>query len=245
MIDWRWKGVAATEGDARQTARSAVVWELPELFRLKEPQRRVARYGILTVAAGLLLFLLLGEMGRQAGPAAGGQAPEAVPGTGDRVWPGAGADAASAEDAVARLERELAGSLEKILGQVEGVGQVRVQVALAGALEREYVTDRTMQTTTTQERDPAGASRLVTQAEESGKVVAVQGGGGQEPVLRRMRRPEARGVLVVAEGAADPVVEAELARAVQTALDVPLYRVTILPGKAPLAAWPQGAEPAR
>ena len=229
--------VATGDGGASRAGPLLAGLGLPEILRLnlKEPQRKAVRYGVLAVAGGLLLFLVLGDIGRQVGPATGIQAPAPLPGGGGQN-PAAVLDAPSPGDAVTPMERALAHSLEDTLAQVEGVGRVRVQVALAGALERNYVSDQTMHRTTTQERDPSGGSRVITQEEQSGKVLAVQGGRGQEPVLRQLRRPEVRGVLVVAEGAADPVVEAEIARAVQVAVDVPLHRVVILPGKGSAAA---------
>lgn len=234
-----------TEKEAPPTGRPAV-WGLMEFLRLKEPQRRVALYATAAVAAGVLLLLALGEMGRRSGPAGGVLTPGGLPGSGAPAGAaevagasGGGAEAAPAGDPVALMERDLALSLEQILAQVAGVGRVRVQVTLAGALERDYVSDRTVQRTTTQERDQAGGSRVVTQAEETDKVVAVQGGRGLEPVLHQLRRPEVRGVLVVAEGADDPLVEAGLARAVQAALDIPLHRVTVLPGKPASLSGPE------
>lgn len=191
---------------------------MPEFLVLKEPQRRMLRYAIGVAAAGLLLLVLVEGAPPPVMPA---PTPEAS-GT---PLPGVrGGD----DDAVARMEGEMAADLERILGEVEGAGRVRVQVALAGALERDYAKDQTVNRTTTEERDRSGGSRLVTQVEESDKIVAVQAGSGQEAVVWRLRRPEVKGVLVVAEGAGDPAVRLALARAVQAAVDVPLYRVSVL-----------------
>lgn len=192
---------------------------MPEFLVLKEPQRRAIRYALAAAAAGLLLLVLMNGFQVQAVPS------PAPAGTGVQRPETTAADAG----AVARLEREMAADLERILGEVEGVGRVRVQVALAGALEREYATDQTVNRTTTEERDRSGGSRLVSQVEEADRIVSVQAGGGQEALVRRLRRPEVKGVLVVAEGAGDPAVRAALARAVQAAADVPLYRVSVLP----------------
>lgn len=199
-------------------------------LNLKEPQLRALRYGLVMVAAGLLVLVFLGDMAGRVAPAAGVEQPGPADGAARRDA-GVGGARAAPEDDVSQMEVIMARRLEDTLAQVNGVGRVRVQVALAGALERDFVTDQSLQRTTTQERDRSGGSRVVTQEEQSGKVLAVQGGRGQEAVLRQMRRPEVRGVLVVAEGAEDPAVEAELAHAVQVALDVPLHRITVLPGK--------------
>lgn len=191
---------------------------LPEFLLLKEPQRRMLRYAGVLAAAGLLLMVLMNGLQAPAVPAPASAAVESP-------QPGA---AMLDDDAVARMERAMAANLERILGQVEGAGRVQVQVALAGAVEREYASDQTVNRTTTEERDRSGGSRVVSQVEEADKIVSVQAGRGQEALVRRLRRPEVKGVLVVAEGAGDPAVRAALARAVQAAIDVPLYRISVL-----------------
>lgn len=190
---------------------------MPEFLVLKEPQWRMIRYATTAAAGGLLLLLVINGV---QPPAVQAPAPAAV----GAQWP----EATAEDNAVARMEKEMAADLEHILGQVEGAGRVRVQVALAGAVEREYASDQTVNRTMTEEQDRAGGSRLVNQVEESNKIVAVQAGTGQEAVVRRLRRPEVKGVLVVAEGAGDPAVRAALARAVQAAADVPLHRISVL-----------------
>ncbi len=192
----------------------------PDFLWLKLPQQRSLRVALLVAAAGLALLLLLSGAPRPRPPgaaAAGGTAEAA-----------AGVEG----DALARLEADLAARLERILGDVRGAGRVRVQVALAGGVEREFALDRTLNRTVTEEQDREGGARRVTQVDEQGRVVAVTGGGGQELLVRRLRGPEVRGVLVVAEGAGDPVVRDALARAAQAALGVPLHLVTVVPGTA-------------
>lgn len=189
----------------------------PEFLWLKAPQQKAVRLGLIAAAAGVSLLILLNAASR---PAA---APERVP-------PAAPAAAAGAAETPIGMEAALAGELAAILSGVEGAGRVRVQVSLDGGVERVFALDRTRNATTTEERDRSGGLRVITQDDAQDKVVAVQGGGGQEPLVRQVLRPQVRGVLIVAEGARDPAVRDTLARAVQTALGVPLHRVTVLAG---------------
>lgn len=189
-------------------------------LNLKEPQQRTLRYAALLGAMGLLLLVVTGGHGRNE-PAQPSR-PETV-----AVMSAAATEA----DLVARMEAGMARDLEQILQGVQGAGRVSVRVSLAGALMNEFAVDQTSNRTTTQEHDRNGGSRVVTRAEESGRVVSIQSAGGQEALIRQIRRPEVRGVLIVAQGADNPAVRVSLTRAAQAALDAPLYRITVLPGK--------------
>jgi len=55
-----------------------------------------------------------------------------------------------------------------------------------------------------------------------------QQGGSSQPIVVKEINPEIKGVIVVAEGARNSKVKLKISEAVQTVLDVPAYRVTVL-----------------
>jgi stage III sporulation protein AG len=120
--------------------------------------------------------------------------------------------------------------LAETLSQVAGAGQVSVRVFLDSGPRYEYARKTADDTRTTQESDRSGTSRITSERREEGEVTVRRGGSGGEdvPVVVMTHLPAVRGVLVVAGGAADPTVRAELSRAVQTALGLPPHRVTVL-----------------
>lgn len=183
----------------------------PAFLGLRWPPQPSLRAALAVAAAGLALLLLLDW----AVPAPRSAPPAPAPG---------------AEAGLAQLQADLESRLADILGRVQGAGRVRVQVALAAGPEREFAVDQTRNRSDTEEQDRNGTTRRVIQTDEQGRVVAVNAPGGQEALVRRVRGPEIRGVLVVAEGAADPAVRAALTRAAQAALGVPLHLVTVVPG---------------
>jgi len=129
-----------------------------------------------------------------------------------------------------REEEALAASLQALLTQVRGVGEVRVAVRLEGSTESDFAVNTVTGNKTTQEKDRNGGSRTITEVSNNGQVVLVRDGRGQEvPVVERERAPRVAGVLVVAEGAADPRVRLALSRAVEVALAVPPHRIIVLP----------------
>ena len=65
------------------------------------------------------------------------------------------------------------------------------------------------------------------QSTESTEPATVSGSGGNEPIVLKEIEPVVRGVIVVAEGAADIEVRLDLQRAVRAVLDIPLSRIEV------------------
>ncbi|MDI6870020.1 MAG: stage III sporulation protein AG [Bacillota bacterium] len=173
---------------------------------------------------GLLGVLLLALGNFPSTPASAPASPQTAAGGAAPVVPPA--QAAASDEYTARLEEALAGTLS----QVAGAGRVSVRVFLASGPRYEYARKTTGETRTTQESDRDGTSRVTSEQHEEGEVTVIRGepGGKDVPVVVVTRLPEIQGVLVAASGAVDPVVRAELAKAVETALNLPPHRVRVL-----------------
>ncbi len=131
---------------------------------------------------------------------------------------------------VDELESSLARKLEAVLAQISGVGDITVTVNLASTTEKDYAVNTSTNNKTTQEHDQKGGNRTITETNENGQMVLVRENQGsrEEPVVVKEVKPEVKGVVVVAEGAENPVIKADLMKAVQVYLDVPLYKVIVL-----------------
>jgi len=130
-----------------------------------------------------------------------------------------------------KLEATLAQKLEQVLVEINGVGEVKVNVNLASTTQKDYATNMNTNNKTTREQDQKGGNRTITETNETGQMVLVRENQGnkEEPVVVKETKPEVKGVIVVAEGAKDPAIKADLMKAVQVYLDVPLYKVIVLP----------------
>lgn len=129
-------------------------------------------------------------------------------------------------------EEYLARTLEVMLQQISGAGRVDVVVRLEGSTTSEFALNQTTGRRVTDEKDPAGTTRVTTDVNESGQLVVVRGDRGYEmPVVERELAPQVTGVLVVAEGARNPQIKAELFRATRVALGVEPHRILVLPKK--------------
>lgn len=147
--------------------------------------------------------------------------------------PGAGVpDAAEPGHGLVDYQQQLGRQLESILSLVQGAGRVRVQIALAESPRQRLAINAMSTSRQTQEGGTGGIGRQVHESTEDQRPVIVRGSGGLEsPVITGLYAPAITGVLVVAEGASNARVRADLTRAVSTLLSVPAHRVKVLPGK--------------
>lgn len=124
-------------------------------------------------------------------------------------------------------ETKLKDQLEKILGSIEGVGKVDVMVTISNESEAEIVFNTTQSNSVTQEKDNQGGERVTDQNNLAETAVMVNENGENTPFVTRKNRPEIKGIMVVADGANVPEIKYKLSKAVETALDLPSYKVVI------------------
>ena len=123
-------------------------------------------------------------------------------------------------------EASLEERLEDILGKMRGAGKVRVLITYATAGERVAATVSTLDESVSETSGGTTATRSE-QSREMRQPATVSTEGGQSPIILMEREPEIRGVIVVAEGAADPAVRLSLQRAVQAVTGVPLSSIEV------------------
>ena len=109
-------------------------------------------------------------------------------------------------DAAEKYRTELQGELASLLGEVKGVGRVRVFLTLAACEEYVYA-----------ENESA-----------SGKNYATVGG---DALLLSVRMPKVAGVAVLCDGANDAEVRASLVLLLSAALDIPSHHIAVSPLK--------------
>lgn len=196
-----------------------------ETLGLGGGQRRRLRLLLAGGGLGLLLILLANALSPPASPpdlppAAGGDRPVT-------------AEGAAPGQTLAAYEAMLSARVAEVLRHVEGAGRVTVLVRLAAGEEAVYLQDEDQTVRQTTERDTQGGVRSIEERTEQVRTVVSDGPrGGSTPVVRTVHGVRVEGVVVVAEGAADPAVRWRLLRAVRALFpDLPLYRVEILEGR--------------
>ena len=132
----------------------------------------------------------------------------------------------SPRDGPAAVETTLEVRLEDILSTVRGAGRVRVLITYSTAGERVAATVSTTDESVSETSGGTTATRSE-QSRQMEQPATISIEGGQSPIILVEKEPEIRGVLVVAEGAADPAVRLDLQRAVQAVTGVSLSCIEV------------------
>jgi stage III sporulation protein AG len=126
-------------------------------------------------------------------------------------------------------EDALEAKLANLLSQMKGAGAVAVNVTLETGATQEYVKNIVRESKTIQEKDTSGGTRSTTETKETENILVGKENGADRPVILREHKPVIKGVLVIAEGAGDSQVKAQLTKAVEASLGIPSYKVTVFP----------------
>jgi stage III sporulation protein AG len=124
-------------------------------------------------------------------------------------------------------EDQLKEALEGILG----VGNVTVLVNVDATEKKVLEKNTVTQSQTTDETDREGGKRGVEDLSKEEQLVIVRKGENETPIVVETKKPEIRGVLVVAKGADNVQVKKWIIEAVTRSLDVPSHRVAVMPKK--------------
>lgn len=117
--------------------------------------------------------------------------------------------------------------LSEILTKLKGVGKVDVMVTLDDSVEKVPASNVTTTREITNELDAQGGTREISREDETIQVVNTS----DNVVVLKEVKPNIKGVIVVADGAEDPMVLESLYEAVKTVLGVSGNRVQIFPSK--------------
>lgn len=112
--------------------------------------------------------------------------------------------------------------LAQALSQIKGAGKVEVMITYesSGEVVPAYQQDIT-------ESGNTSGNQVTYSKTQSNKIITVNQQGGAGALILKEKNPEIRGVIVIAEGAADLKVKLSLYKAVQTVLQVNASKVDI------------------
>lgn len=130
---------------------------------------------------------------------------------------------------VTEIESQYETDLKNLLEKISGISSVEVMVNLDATNKQVYEKNLIIGTQTTEETDQNGGERSIDDTTEEQQVVIVRQGDDEVPLLIQTKKPEIRGVLVVANGVEHLELKQWVTEAVSRVLDVPVHRISIMP----------------
>lgn len=119
--------------------------------------------------------------------------------------------------------------LEEFLSLVEGAGRVRILIGISAHRETVFAVDSTASESFTREEDAQGGNREMSQrSDQSSTVLIPDRNGSSRPLVLRESEPRVEGIVIIAQGGADPIVRSELTRAAQAVLGLDAHRIQVL-----------------
>lgn len=175
------------------------------------------RNWVIVGVIAVVLLLFTGSL-FSAAPSA---APAATQGGASTTTAGGGGQ--GSVSSILAYQQQLQDNVQVALAGIRGAGKVQVTISLRGGPSFLYVFNQTSRVShsgsgTSQSQDTTTENQLAT------------AGGSQSPVLTQELAPKVAGALVIASGASDPTVRAELLQAAEALLGLPAYEIQVLPG---------------
>lgn len=140
-------------------------------------------------------------------------------------------NAGSQADSFRSIEEVFENNIKEILEKIVGVGTVDVLVTVDSTEEIVIKSNVKDSQQTSEENDANGGKRNTTQYTRDGEIVTYESSGSQTPIITKRVKPQIRGVLIVAKGAENQVVRNLVIDAVGKGLNVPSYRISVVPRK--------------
>ena len=130
----------------------------------------------------------------------------------------------SAEEYVADLEEKL----EAVLGEMEGVGKVRVMITLSDYGDRIVEKDTVDKTNSVSETDSSGGNRNSFERELQSETVQIESEEGSYPYIGKEILPTIEGIVVVAEGGGNSIVVSQISKAAMALFPIEAHKIIVV-----------------
>lgn len=128
---------------------------------------------------------------------------------------------------ISDYEAEYENQLKEVLETISGVGNVAVVVNVDSTAQKVVEKNTVTGSQVTKETDRDGGKRTVEDNSIDEQVVIIQEGEKETPIIVQTKKPEIRGVLIVAQGADNIHIKKTIIDSVTRVLGVPSHRVAV------------------
>lgn len=117
--------------------------------------------------------------------------------------------------------------LEEILSRVDGVGEVKVMVTLVSTEEVVIEKNENVSEASTKEKDSGGGERTISQTERNVTTVNEKNGTYESPFIKKTILPKLEGVLVVAKGCGNGVVDKKITEMIRAVTGLEAHKIIV------------------
>ncbi len=124
-------------------------------------------------------------------------------------------------------EYNLEHSLEDILSNMAGVGNVNVLVTYSETSEVVAMYNEKSTSSNTDETDTNGGTRKIEETDSNKEIIYEEKDGEKVPITQKVIMPKVEGVIITADGAGDINVKTNIIQAVSAATGISSYRIQV------------------
>jgi len=132
------------------------------------------------------------------------------------------------KEQVEKYVTNLEDKLEAVLGEMEGVGKVKVMITLSDYGEAIVEKDTVDKTNTVNETDSNGGSRNTFEREVQLETVQIENSSGSYPYVGKEILPSIEGIVVVAEGGGNATVVSQISKAAMALFPIEAHKIIVV-----------------
>ena len=124
-------------------------------------------------------------------------------------------------------EYNLEEKLKNILSKINGVGNVEVLITYQETSELIAMYNENVKESSTEETDTSGGKRVIQEVDTSKDIVYQEESGTKMPITQKVVMPKMEGAIIIAEGANDSNVRANIIQAVEAATGLSSHKIQV------------------
>lgn len=117
--------------------------------------------------------------------------------------------------------------LEKILEDINGVGEVKVFINYSESSETVAMYNENSKTSITEETDTSGGVRKVEETDAQKEIVYQEDNGSKTPIIQKTIEPKIEGAIITAKGASNINVKTNIIQAIEAVTGLATHKIQV------------------
>ena len=124
---------------------------------------------------------------------------------------------------------DLESNLERILGNIQGVGKVKVLITYSESSQTVPMFNEDTSISATEETDTNGGSRKISEENTRKEVIYQEVDGEKIPITQSVIMPTIEGAIITASGAGNATIKSNIIQAVEAATGLATHKIQVFP----------------